>query len=177
MATATLPTIAESLSREIEQEGANTRKLLERIPWDKTSFKPHEKSMSLLQLASHIAEVNSWAETIVKEDVFVLDMSQYKPPVYANKEELVAFFDKALADCLKALKGVEDKTMHATWTMQDPQGNVMVSGPRTGVLRAWVISHLIHHRAQLGVYLRLLDVPLSTVYGPTADEGKMAGCD
>ncbi|HLK52989.1 MAG TPA: DinB family protein [Candidatus Angelobacter sp.] len=163
--------ISQSMLPEFEHEMANTRKSLERVPEDKLSFKPHTKSMSLGALATHLATINHWAEAIVGQDTF--DVSTAPPTVeLKSRAELLAAFDKNLATAQKAIAGSTDAHMLKPWTLKAGSHTVLTM-PRVAVLRSFIMNHSIHHRAQLGVYLRLNDVPVPSIYGPSADEGNM----
>jgi len=154
---------------EIEAEAKLTRKVLERVPDEKFGYQPHPKSMTLGALASHIAETYSWAPSIVPDE-FVLDMATYKPYAAENKAALLAAFDANVEEALAAVRSIDDGAARATWRMKDGEGNVMIAMDRMALVRFLFINHTIHHRAQLGVYLRMNDVPLPAIYGPTADE-------
>ena len=167
--------MSESLLFEFEQEMTTTRKFLERVPLEKSSWKPHDKSMSMGHLASHVANIPSWVHPTLLQDS--LDLAPpggkpYETPQAASREELLAFFDQGMAAARKAFAEVgEDKWM-ATWSLL-MGGKPVFSAPRIGILRGMVMNHTIHHRAQLGVYLRMNDVALPSSYGPSADEGGM----
>lgn len=163
--------ISQSMLPEFEHEMANTRKSLERVPEDKLSFKPHTKSMTLGALATHLSTINHWAEAIVGQDTF--DVSTAPPtPELKSRAELLAAFDKNLATAQKAIAGSTDAHMLKPWTLKSGSHTVLTM-PRVAVLRSFILNHTIHHRAQLGVYLRLNDVPVPSIYGPSADEGNM----
>jgi uncharacterized damage-inducible protein DinB len=156
---------------EFDQEMANTRKLLERVPEDKMAWRPHEKSMALGRLASHVAELPGWATTTIKQDSLNLtpDMKGFQA---ASRKELLETFDKNAAEARQAIAGASDAHLQKPWTLA-VSGKTFFSMPRTAVLRGFVMNHLIHHRAQLGVYCRLNDVPIPGMYGPSADDAKM----
>ena len=166
--------IIDTLIQEFQQESATTRKVLERVPTEHFGWKPHEKSMTLGQLASHLAEVLWWAEGTMKDDVWIMDMATYKPYAAANTQELLAKFDENLVKAIDAMKGASNEHMMKTWAMKTPDGNVIFSMPRVVVIRSFVLNHTYHHRGQLTVYLRLKNIPLPQVYGPTADETQMS---
>jgi uncharacterized damage-inducible protein DinB len=158
---------SETLLPQFDQEMANTRKLLECVPEDKFAWKPHEKSMTLGRLASHVAEMPQWAAMTVNTDK--LDLTpDMKPFNAANKAELIEAFNSNVSAGREAIAGAGDEHLTKTWTLLF-QGNLMLSMPRIDVLRSTVMSHMIHHRGQLSVYLRLLDVPIPGMYGPSAD--------
>src|SRR5262249_30347972 len=149
-------------------EMKNTRKLLECVPDGKLDYKPHEKSMTLGRLASHVAELPGWTGTAL--DTEVLDLSpDFKPRIAASRAELLEIFDKGVAEARKKMSTATDYDWQRTWTFKY-NGETMMSMPRKDVMRSSVMNHLIHHRAQLGVFLRLNDVKIPGMYGPSADE-------
>jgi uncharacterized damage-inducible protein DinB len=164
-------TIAEMLLPEFDREAAATRKTLERVPDDRLEWRPHEKSATLGSLATHVANLLSWAAHTIEKDS--IDIAPGGVPVRAepvrSAAEAVEVFDRHAAAARAAIAGATDERLAATWTLF-ADGREIFSQPRAGVLRGMVMNHLIHHRAQLGVYLRLNDVPVPSVYGPSADE-------
>jgi len=164
--------IRDGLLPEFDHEMANTRRTLERVPEDKLSYKPHEKSMTMAQLAGHIAEIPTWGAITIEKDSFDVSppgAESYKPYVMSSRRELLERFDKNIAAARAAIAGASDEDFVKAWSLLFA-GKTMFTMPRIGVVRSMVMSHLIHHRAQLGVYLRLNDVPVPAVYGPSADE-------
>ena len=162
----------KELIAEFKQEAANTRKVLERIPDGKNDWTPHEKSMKLGRLATHVGEILGWVYVTVSTEVLDFAAGDYKPNVLETTEDRVKFFDEQVAKSLEILEKTSDEDLEKDWTMRN--GDVVYfTMPKKVALRTWVYSHLIHHRAQLGVYLRLLNVPVPSIYGPTADEGGM----
>ena len=159
----------EAFRREFSNEAATTRKLLERTPMDKGEWRPHQKSMTLKQLVSHIAEIPQWAQRTVQMSEMSLDMANYKPTLYGTTNELLAAFDKAVQNASQLLGELREESLGETWRLK-VDGKVVLQMPRAVVLRAMILNHMIHHRGQLSVYLRLNDVPVPGVYGPTADE-------
>jgi len=161
--------IAQSLIADMKQEGALTRAVLEAVPADKYDWKPHEKSMSLGTLASHIAETPSWLGSMM-DDVFDFGalMADYKPFAAADQAELLAALDENLAGALALLEDKDDDFMSGIWRGVHGDKEVM-AGPRGAMSRSILVHHAAHHRGQLTVYLRLLDVPVPPTYGPTAD--------
>ena len=155
---------------DLEQELATTRRVLERIPDEHLDWKPHPKSWSLGSLASHLANLPTWQSTILGSDG--LDMATVPPPQGppASRAEVLERFDGALPAVRAAMEGATDEALMASWTLRHGD-RVIMSQPRLAIFRAVGISHMVHHRAQLGVYLRLLDVPVPSMYGPSADEG------
>jgi uncharacterized damage-inducible protein DinB len=163
--------LSQALLPEFDHEMANTRKSLERVPDDKLSFKPHAKSATLGGLATHLATINGWAEAILSQDSF--DVSTAPPtPALKSRAEILAEFDKNVAAARKNIAGATDAQLFKPWALL-ANGKTVFSMPRIAVLRGFILNHTIHHRAQLGVYLRLNDVPVPSIYGPSADEGNM----
>ena len=161
-------TIGESLLPEYDHEMITTRKTLELLPGDKLGWQPHKKSMTLGRLASHIAEMPQWAVATIQADTFDMDPQQ-KGYLAESTAALLEKFDKDVVEARQKLAAATDEEMFKTWTLK-VGGNPVFEMPRIGVLRTMVLNHLIHHRAQFGVYLRLLDVPVPGAYGPSADE-------
>ncbi len=162
--------ISQTLLPEFDQEMGNTRKLLERVPEGNPDYRPHEKSMALARLASHVAELPTWATMTLDREELVLG-PQFTPRILTTRAELLDFFDKNVADARAAISAASDEDWGKTWTLKFG-GNTIMSMPRAAVMRSVVMNHLIHHRAQLGVYLRLNDVEIPGMYGPSADEAK-----
>jgi uncharacterized damage-inducible protein DinB len=164
--------ISQTILPEFEHEMANTRKTLERVPDDKFAWKPHEKSMTLGGLATHLANIPSWTKNTFEQDE--LDVAPPGQPPYRLEEkkstaEILAAFDENVASARAALEAATDENWQGKWSLL-MGGKTIFTLPRTAVMRGFVLNHLIHHRAQLGVYLRLLDVPVPSIYGPSADE-------
>jgi uncharacterized damage-inducible protein DinB len=164
--------IAQSLLPEFDHEMANTRKTLERVPEDKLEFKPDPKSMTLGHLAGHIADMLGWGTATLTTDSLDMDPATYQPLVATSRTQLVAAFDKNLAQARAALAGASDADLMKEWSFK-VNGQTILSMPRVAVLRSMVMNHIIHHRAQLTVYYRLTGVPVPGLYGPSADEGQM----
>jgi len=164
--------IAQSMLPEFDNEMANTRKTLERIPEDKLSWKPDPKSMSLGQLAGHIVEMTGWGTVTLQTESLSMDPGSHKPLVLTSQAQAVAEFDKNWAGLRDALSKVTDADMMKTWTLTIG-GSPLFSMPRVAVMRSMIMNHIIHHRAQLTVYYRLVGVPVPALYGPSADEGAM----
>jgi uncharacterized damage-inducible protein DinB len=160
--------ISELLLPEFDQEMANTRKVLERVPDDKLEYKPHLKSMAFGRLAGHVAELPDWAAHTLKMELLELDES-FKPWVPKSSAEILEKFDKSVAEARKLIAAATDEDLQKIWTLKFG-GQTILSMPRYSVLRATVLNHMIHHRAQLGVYLRLNEIEVPGVYGPSADE-------
>ena len=163
--------IAQMILPEFDMEMANTRKMLERVPDGKFDFKPHEKSMPLGRLAAHTAEIPSYITgTLTTERLdFTGDERPFSP---ANRKEMLEAFDKNVAQARELLSKATDEDLAKIWTLTY-KGNQIFSMPRTAVLRSMCLSHLYHHRAQLGVYLRMNNVEIPGMYGPSADEMNM----
>jgi uncharacterized damage-inducible protein DinB len=165
-------TIAESLLPEFDHEMATTRRLLERVPEDRFGWRPHEKSMTLGRLASHLAEMPDWGYEVCTGDEIDLapqGAEPQKPAVHTARAELLAAFDAAVAKAREAIARTDDATMMRDWSAKGGDQTYFTM-PKVAVLRAWVLNHNVHHRGQLSVYLRLLDVPVPAIYGPSADE-------
>jgi len=159
----------DALLPEFDQEMANTRKMLERVPENRFDFQPHPKSFKLNRLAGHVADLPSWAMHTLETQRLELEIAKFVPFVPSSTLELLARFDKHVREARAALAKANDEDLNATWTMKR-EGKTVMTMPRVAVLRTLVMNHLIHHRAQLGVYLRLLDVAVPGMYGPSADE-------
>jgi uncharacterized damage-inducible protein DinB len=153
--------------QELEQEAETTRKFLKLIPDDKFDWKPHEKSMSLKELTVHIAEIPGWIESALARDV--LDFANgYEPTPVENTDDLLELLNASVEKSKKALDEADEEDLLPDWTMKNGDQVLMVM-PKHEVIRH-SLSQLTHHRAQLGVYLRLLDIPIPGSYGPSADE-------
>jgi len=164
--------ISESLLPEFDQEMANTRKVLERVPHDKFDWKPHPKSFSFGGLAAHVANMTDWAGLTLEQDSFDYappGAPPYETPKFVSTEQLVAAFDKSVAKARTALTAADDSRMLAPWSLM-AGGKTVMTMPRVAVIRTFVMNHIIHHRGQLTVYLRLNDLPVPGLYGPSADE-------
>ena len=158
-----------ALIAELKQETANTRKILESVPEDKFGWKPHEKSMTLGRLATHIAELPGWIELILTTDGLDFATRNNKPHTAADRQELLAILEDKLAKATEALENATPEDMLATWTMRRGD-HIHFTLPKSAVIRNFSYSHLFHHRGQLTVFLRLLDVPVFGIYGPSADD-------
>jgi uncharacterized damage-inducible protein DinB len=165
--------VSDGLLTEFDLEMASTRRTLERIPEDKLTWKPHEKSMGLGRLAGHLAELPGFGLRMMQMDRFDLGNRPpgQKPPVVAESQKhVLEIFDKNVAQLREAIAGASDADLQKNWTLALGEKKIY-DGPRMGALRRMMMNHMIHHRAQLGVYLRLNGVPVPSVYGPSADEG------
>ena len=168
-------TIAEALISDIEREKAATKRVLEAVPMDKLDWKPHDKSMSLGDIATHLANLPSWTMMTIGQDSFDMAPPGEDPPraePIDSVGDALAKFDKNVAAARAAIEGARDEVLLAPWALL-MGGKEMFKMPRVAVLRSMIMNHMIHHRAQLGVYLRLNDVPVPSMYGPTADEQGM----
>jgi uncharacterized damage-inducible protein DinB len=166
--------LRDALLPEFDHEMANTRKTLERVPEDKLSWKPHEKSGTMGWLASHIADIPGWVPAAINQDsIDIAPEGQHPAPAQAaSRAEVLDKFDKNISTARAAIAGAEDRVLMQPWSLL-ATGKVIFTMPKIAVLRSFVMSHSIHHRAQLGVYLRLNDVPVPAIYGPSADETGM----
>ena len=164
--------IVESLLSEYDREMATTRRVLERVPMDLASWRPHEKSMTMGRLASHLAEIPEWAVkgcTLHEVDVAPAGAPPPQRLTYGSGTELLAVLDGTATRGRAAIAGMTDAALLEPWTLK-AGGTVVTTMPRLDVVRIWVLSHTIHHRGQLTVYLRLNGVPVPGIYGPSADE-------
>jgi uncharacterized damage-inducible protein DinB len=163
------PRIAQELVAELDQEAAITRRCLERIPEDKLGWKPHPKAWVLGDLATFISVLPTWITTTIAQDS--LNVAQTgMPPTPSSLAERLAMFDKNVADARAALAGASDEHLARPWTLRDGEKAVL-SWPRRQVIRMFALNHIVHHRGQLSVYLRVNDVAVPTIYGPTAEGG------
>jgi len=168
-------TISDSLLPEFDHEMANTRKSLERVPEDKLDWKPHPKSHTMRWLAGHVANIPSWVVMAIQRDSIDIAPAGAEPsrtPEPDSRAALLEMFAKNVAEARAAIAGAADEHLLKSWTLL-AAGKEVLTLPRVAVLRSFVMNHLIHHRAQLGVYLRLNDVPVPALYGPSADETGM----
>jgi len=154
--------------QELTDESVVTRKMLDRVPSDKYDWRPHEKSMSIKQLAGHIAELPGWMSMAFTTDELDFQANDYVPLVWNNNEELLDLFEKSFAGAKAHLEEAKEEDLAPTWLLKNGD-QVLMSLTKGGLVRH-ALSQTIHHRAQLGVYLRLLDIPIPGTYGPSADE-------
>lgn len=154
---------------EFDREMSTTRRVLERVPGERLGWKPHEKSMSLGRLATHLAELPRWSRCIIEEPEVNLEPGAYRPAEEASRAEILQLFDANVASARAALAPKTDAELMETWTLKN-DGERVFTVPKITALRSFLMNHVIHHRGQLSVYLRLLDVPVPPMYGPTADE-------
>ena len=161
--------LSQALLPEFDQEMANTRKTLERVPGDKLGWKPHEKSGTMGWLANHVATLPRLAVFAIEKDS--VDVATVpRPSPATSRQELLETFDKQAAAARTAIAGASDEHLLKPWSLL-LSGRTIFTLPRTAALRSFFMNHSIHHRAQLGVYLRLNNVPVPAIYGPSADEG------
>jgi uncharacterized damage-inducible protein DinB len=162
--------LVKALVAELQHESTNTRKILERLPQAQFSWQPHEKSMSLLQLASHIAEIpGMFVAQAIQDEELDFAKSPYTPPVIESTEALLAFFTDNLNRAIAAVQASTEEALNQIWTLRQGE-TVLAALPRKVVIRNLGLNHLIHHRGQLSVYLRLAGIPVPGMYGPSADE-------
>jgi len=162
--------IRDAFVKEVQQESVATRKMLERIPPDTFDWKPHEKSMSMQRLSVLVADMFGWLEFMIDQDE--LDFAKgYTQPQPKTTQELVDFFDEKLEAGLTSLKNADDKVFSENWTLRNGDAVYMTTS-KLDVVRQ-TINHMVHHRGQLSVFLRLKDIAVPSIYGPTADEGQM----
>lgn len=164
--------IATALIAEMENEGATTRKCLERVPAEKFDWKPHEKSMTFSRLATHVAEMFGWTNMTVEQPELDFSKMDYKPFEPTTTAELVECFEKNFSAAIESLKGATDEMFMEPWSLRNGE-QIYFTMPKVAVMRSMVLNHIVHHRGQLTVYLRLNDIPVPSLYGPSADEGQM----
>lgn len=160
-------TTGQELLQELALEAQVTRRYLEKVPFERADFKPHEKSERLDHLAIHVAEIVAWWKECVDNDE--LNFIDFKQKEIKSTPELLSYFDGLLADSVGALSKVSEAELERDWSMTHGE-DVLFTLKKKQVLRIFCMNHLIHHRSQLGVYLRLLDVPVPAAYGPSADD-------
>ena len=158
----------ESLLKELDQEAVTTRKMLERVPADKFDWQPHPKSMSLQALATHVAELPGWVSMAVTTDGLDFAANPYQPVQVSNTGELLNYFEESLAEGRRDLKNSQEDVLEQTWTLRNGE-KVYQSASKAEIIRM-TYCQIVHHRAQLGVFLRLLNIPIPGSYGPSADE-------
>lgn len=167
--------LIQAMLGEFDNEMQTTRRVLERVPEDKFDWKPHSRSMSMGMLASHVAELIGWCVPTLQQSE--LDMNPpggptYQPTIHATPEALLKAFDANVAAARGVLAATPDARLGENWTLKNA-GKAVMTLPKGAVLRAFVFNHVVHHRGQLSVYLRMNDVPVPSIYGPSADEGGM----
>jgi uncharacterized damage-inducible protein DinB len=160
--------ITDALLPEYDHEMGTARKLLERLPDDRLGWKPHEKSMALGRLATHIAELPGWATSIIETSEFNMEPGRYTPQALGSRAAVLDLFDTNCAAARAKIAAKSDGELMSPWSFKS-NGQLLFTLPKVGVLRTWLLNHVIHHRGQLSVYLRLQNVPLPNIYGPSAD--------
>lgn len=167
--------IAASLLPEFDMETATTRRVLERVPTDRLEWRPHPKSFSFHQLSTHVSELPNWLFITIEKDSFDEGNDEDRDRrVFSTNEELLARFDENVAKGRTALEAASDERMMGPWSLI-VEGKTIFTMPRFAVVRGFVMNHSIHHRAQLALYLRLNDIPVPSIYGPSADEAGFEG--
>lgn len=165
-------TIAESLLPEFEMEMAGTRRTLERIPDDKLDWTAHDKSNSIGWVACHLAEIPGWVEGTLTQEVWDLnppDGEPYQSPKLDSTQAILELFDANVAQAKERLAKTPDEEFAKSWSLASG-GETLLTMPKLAVMRTWVLNHTIHHRGHLCVYLRLNDIPVPALYGPSGDE-------
>jgi uncharacterized damage-inducible protein DinB len=165
-------TVAETLLPEFDHEMANTRKVLERLPDDKLDWQPHPKSHTIGWNANHVADIVNWLVTVLTKpelDIAPVGGPRYELPKLTSRQAILDLFDRNVEAARKAIAEVKPEDMGQLWTLSQA-GNTIFTMPRSAVVRGMVLNHLIHHRAHLCVYLRLNDVPVPGMYGPSGEE-------
>ncbi|MBO9562417.1 MAG: DinB family protein [Niastella sp.] len=160
--------LIQSLLKEMNQEAETTRKMLSRVPDDKYDWQPHEKSMNIRRLATHIAELPSWVSMALNTSGLDFAQNPYSVPTINNTKDLMVYFEQSLLEGRSRLEQATDDEMEGNWTLRN--GDQVYSVNRKADVIRMSYSQVVHHRAQLGVYLRLLNVPIPGSYGPSADE-------
>ncbi|MBS1529962.1 MAG: DinB family protein [Bacteroidetes bacterium] len=160
--------IIKMLLKEFDQEAQTTRKMLACIPDDRYDWQPHPKSMTVRRLATHIADIPSWVQMAIDDDELDFATSAHKEPVINNTADLLEFFEKSYREGREALANTNEHVLEQSWTMRNGD-QVYFTSTKAEVIRA-AYCQTVHHRAQLGVFLRLLDIPIPGSYGPSADE-------
>ena len=158
----------QTFLKELEAESLTTRKMLERVPDDKYDWKPHPKSMTIRQLATHVAELPLWVSMALTTSELDFAANPYNPEKIDNTDDLLAYFERSLADGIVHLEKASEDDLKLNWTLRN--GDEIYSTSSKGEVIRMTINQIIHHRAQLGVFLRLLDIPIPGSYGPSADE-------
>ncbi|MEI6815336.1 MAG: DinB family protein [Bacteroidota bacterium] len=161
--------LAKSFIAELNSEAPVTRKILALVPTDQKVYKIHHKSMELGRLAKHVAELPTWITFSIKSNELDFSKGWTPSPDFNSGEELVAQFDKNVAEAIEALSTATDEQLEQPWTLRNGE-TIYFTMPKKTVIRSMAFNHFIHHRAQLGVYLRLLDIPIPGAYGPSADD-------
>lgn len=159
----------QPLIAEFKNEAKNTRRILERIPMENAEWRPHTKSTTIGRLATHVAELPGWITMIANTEGMNFGNGNYNPTTASSQEELLAIFDKNVDDAVKSLEGMTEDKMKETWALSNGDRKIFEM-PKAAVIRSFSMNHMLHHRAQLSVYLRLNDIQVPGMYGPSADE-------
>jgi uncharacterized damage-inducible protein DinB len=168
----TSPSTKDVAFCDIERELATTRRVLERVPEDQFAWKPHEKSMSLMQLAGHVATIPIWCVLTLEQDGLNFTSPPQIPQEFSGRDALLSLFDEHASKFREAFARLNDAGLQQNWTLQNGE-QVMYTGSRAFVLRVWCVNHMVHHRGQLCLYLRMLNVPVPAVHFNSADEPEM----
>lgn len=163
--------IAQDLLKELQQEAAVTRRYLASVPFEQATFKPHEKSEQLNHLAIHIAEIIAWWKAVIEQEE--LDFVDFVQKEITSTDALLAYFDELLEEAIQVLTQAKDENFDQLWSMRHGE-MILFTLPKKQVVRTFCMNHLIHHRAQLGVYLRLLNIAVPATYGPSADDEQVS---
>lgn len=169
METLTTKGLNTALIEELKQEAANTRKMIERVPMDKADWKPHDKSMALGRLAMHVIDMHNWVTVTINQDELDLAKPYDSPKFPATNAELVAILDRIVETAIQTLESTTDEELSKPWSLRNGE-QIYFTMPKKVVLRSMCYNHIIHHRGQLSVYLRLLDVAIPGMYGPSYDD-------
>jgi len=164
--------IAGALVAELKHEAVNTRKMIERVPSDQLEWRPHEKSMTIGRLATHIADLPAWFTRILGADEFDFATAVFNRDTKENTTAILQLFDERMDSAVKMLESASDESLNAIFILRRGD-QILFQMPRKVSLRNFAFNHVYHHRGQLSVYLRLLDVPVPGMYGPSADEAKI----
>jgi uncharacterized damage-inducible protein DinB len=163
----------QPILQELDQEAATTRRVLERVPDDRLDWRPHPKARTLGQLAMHVA-IMPGAISAMATSPTPSPVPTFTDPIPTNAAELITTLDQGVEAAHRLLDNISDATLMEIWRMEDPQGTELFALPRMGLLRVLMLNHWYHHRGQLSVYLRELDIPVPSIYGPSADENPFA---
>ncbi len=169
MANSSFGSVADAIYTDLDHEIANTRRTLERFPAGHNDWRPHDKSMTLAKLASHVAELPGFAAAIVTTDQMDFAKGEYISHSCDSTAELLTLFDASVGSLRAALVAADAESLARTWTLRHGE-RVISAGRKSDLVRSFALNHMLHHRAQLGVYYRLLDVSVPATYGPSADE-------
>ena len=161
--------ISKALVAEFKHESNNTRKILERVPTDKLAWRPHEKSMTIGRLATHIAEIPIWIDRAITQSEFDFATAVFKRETKESTEAILQLFEERKESAIKLMESASDELLNSPYTMRRGE-QILVTGPRKVHIRTVGFNHIYHHRGQLSVFLRLLDINIPGMYGPSADE-------